>query len=92
MIDYVKNIPDGKLPIYFCSIEIKIKNKNRSKVSFYTKSFEKVVLKGRNENELKELVLKRKHKFLVNTEIKNSVQILDVKIKLIDQLGFGIVE
>ena len=77
------NVPFNKLPIYFCDIVISVSKDNRRiKAKFYHE-FKKVVLKGLNESDLKNQVINKKDKYLTKT---------DVKINIIRNLGFGILE
>jgi hypothetical protein len=85
------NVPFNKLPIYFCDIVISVsKDNRRTKAKFYHE-FKKVVLKGLNESDLKNQVINKKDKYLTKKDLKDA-SITDVKISVIRNLGFGILE
>jgi hypothetical protein len=88
----LNNVPEGKLPIYFCNAKITIEEVKSYKKRTYNREIEKVVLKGLNEGDLvKDLQKKYSKDFLQKKEIRYS-KVKNIEIYLIKYLGFGVFE
>lgn len=87
----LKDIPENRLPIYFCNATLKILEVKRNKRTTYYKDLKKIVLKGVNEDDLKKNILKKESKFLSKMELKYS-KIVNSEIEIIKFLSFGIFE